>query len=73
MPSGELGFWQVAVRDPQAQLHRDLDLAIDTRGRVTVDVLYTDHDGGQPTITRFVLLADDSERWRCDVTRHWTL
>jgi hypothetical protein len=27
----------------------------------------------QPTITRFVLLPDEDERWRCDVTRHWNI
>jgi hypothetical protein len=73
VPSGDLGFWQAAARDPQSQLYQDLEVAIRTQGRVTVDVLYTDHDGGQPTITRFVLLPDDNKRWRCDVTRHWTL
>jgi hypothetical protein len=26
-----------------------------------------------PTITRFVLLPDGGERWRCDLTRQWTL
>jgi hypothetical protein len=73
IPSGDLGFWQAAARDAQTQLYQDLEVAIHTRGRVTVDVLYTDHDGGQPTLTRFVLLPDNNERWRCDVTRHWTL
>jgi hypothetical protein len=73
VPSGEVGFWQAAARDPESELYRDLEAAIRTSGRVTADLLYTDHEGGQQTVTRFVLLPDESRRWRCDVTRHWTL
>ena len=40
---------------------------------ITVDLLYGDHDGGQPTITRFVVLPEGQDRWRCDVARHWSL
>jgi hypothetical protein len=46
--------------------------ALATAGRVTVDLLYTDHEGGQPAITRFVLLPGADTGWRCDVTRHWS-
>jgi hypothetical protein len=73
VPSGDLGFWQAAQREPGEALHESLSDAIATRGRITVDLLYTDHEGGQPTITRFVLLADGADGWRCDVTRHWSL
>jgi hypothetical protein len=73
--STEGGFWQAALRDPSSDRYADMVEAIDTAGRITVDLLYRDHDGGQPTITRFVMLpdADAGEGWRCDVTRHWTL
>ena len=70
---GDVGFWQAAVRDPGDSHHGDLRAAIATAGRVTVDLLYADHEGGQRTITRFVLLPADGDRWRCDVTRHWSL
>jgi hypothetical protein len=73
VPPGRAGFWQAALRDPGAGAHVAMSQAIRTSGRVTVDLLYGDHDGGQPTITRFVLLPGESERWRCDVTRHWNL
>jgi len=66
------GFWQAALRDPQGRLHKEVAQAIDTGGRVTVDVLYGDHEGGQPSITRFVLLPEEGS-WRCDATRHWSL
>jgi hypothetical protein len=70
---GDAGFWQAALRDPAAELYAHTHDALGSGGRVTVDLLYTDHEGGQPTITRFVLLPDGPERWRCDVTHHWTL
>lgn len=67
------GFWQAALRDPGTQLYEELAEAIETPGRITVDVLYGDHERGQPTITRFVLLPEEAGSWRCDVTRHWSL
>jgi len=73
VPAGDAGCSQAAIRDPHSSLHADLEGAIVSGGRVTADLLYTDHQGGQPTITRFVLLPADGQRWRCDVTRHWTI
>jgi hypothetical protein len=70
--SGSLGFWQAALRDPSDERYRHATEAIQTSGRITVDLLYGDPEGGQPTITRFVLLPGEGERWRCDVTRHWS-
>jgi hypothetical protein len=72
VPSGDVGFWQAARRDPRSDDHAALRTAIATKGRITVDILYTDHEGGQPTVTRFVMLPDDAG-WRCDVTHHWSV
>jgi hypothetical protein len=66
------GFWQAALRDPVTPLYKEIALAVDTGGRVTVDVLYGDQEGGQPAITRFVLLPEAGS-WRCDATRYWNL
>jgi hypothetical protein len=66
------GFWQAALRDPSTRLYQEVTQAIGTGGRVTVDVLYGDHEGGQPSITRFVLLPEAGS-WRYDATRHWSL
>jgi hypothetical protein len=73
IPAGDVGFWQAALRDPHAELYGAVQAAVRGDGRLTVDLLYTDHEAGQPTITRFVLLPEGSEQWRCDVARHWTL
>ena len=70
------GFWQAALRDPAAPVYQETAQAMATGGRVTVDVLYGDHEGGQPSVTRFVLLPDpdpDADAWRCDATRYWSL
>jgi hypothetical protein len=66
------GFWQAALRDPEAVLHKQVAQAIETHGRLTVDLLYGDHEGGQPSVTRFVLLPEAGS-WRCDATRYWSL
>jgi hypothetical protein len=71
--TGRAGFWQAALRDSGTQLYKEVAEAIETPGRITVDVLYGDHERGQPTITRFVLLPEEASSWRCDVTRHWSL
>ena len=71
--TGRVGFWQAALRDPGAPLFAATAEALDTAGRITVDILYGDHEGGQPTITRLVLLPDDASVWRCDATRYWNL
>lgn len=66
------GFWQAALRDPLTPLYKEIALAVETGGRITVDVLYGDHEGGQPSVTRFVLLPEAGS-WRCDATRYWSL
>jgi hypothetical protein len=72
IPSGNVGFWQAALRDAGEERYQQVDEALRSAGRVTVDLLYTDHEGGQPAITRFVLLPGGDAGWRCDVTRHWS-
>ena len=71
--AGDLGFWQAALRDPTVELYTALSSAITSLGRVTIDLLYGDIEGGQSTITRFVLLPSEQDKWRYDVTHHWHL
>jgi hypothetical protein len=72
IPTGSVGFWQAALRDSNDERYEPVSEAIRTGGRVTIDLLYSDHEGGQQTITRFVLLPGDDTGWRCEVTRHWS-
>jgi hypothetical protein len=71
--SGETGFWQAALRDPSSPHFRAVQDALDSRGRLTVDLLYGDLEEGQPTITRFVLLPNADGTWHCDVAHHWRI
>ena len=70
---GDQGFWQGALRDPVDPLFIDVQKAIEARERVSVDVLYGDHEGGQRTITRFALWPAGEDSWLTTTTRHWNL
>lgn len=73
VPAGDLGFWQGTYRDradPGFDAARD---AIIERRPVTIDLLYGDHEGGQRTISRFVLAPDDDGGWMASASRHWNL
>ena len=39
----------------------------------SVDLLYGDHEGGQPAISRFNLVPEGDGSWFCTVVFHWTL
>jgi hypothetical protein len=56
VPPGGLGFWQGALRDPSEQVYADFAQAASDRQPVTIDVLYTDMNGGQRTVTRMSVL-----------------
>jgi hypothetical protein len=71
--AGEYGYWQGTFRDasdPQYELAR---LAVKNREPMTVDVLYGDHDGGQRTIGRFVMLPVREDGWLVSHSRQWNL
>jgi hypothetical protein len=74
VPSGDFGFWQGAMRDSADPLFDELKQAATDRTRITVDLLYGDHEGGQRTVSRFSLLPvepDDGELiWLATVARH---
>jgi hypothetical protein len=56
VPSGDVSFWQAALRDPSDELYAPVREAIASGGPLSVDLLYGDHDGGQRTITRFYMI-----------------
>jgi hypothetical protein len=77
VPAGDVGYWQSAIRgreDPQRDAIAGMISAGDS---ITVELLYSDHEGGQPTISRFVLYREPDdppeEPWRADVIRHWSV
>jgi hypothetical protein len=73
VPAGDTGFWQGAVREPDDSFRASLREAFLAGDLLTVDLLYGDHEGGQRTISRFILTREDDDQWRCGVVRHWVL
>jgi hypothetical protein len=70
---GDTGFWQGAVRSYDDPYREVFMRTMADREALTVDLLYGDHEGGQRTITRFVLTPIHEDRWLCTAARHWNL
>jgi hypothetical protein len=73
IPAGDAGFFQGAYRDPNEPGFDHLRDLIDNRRDFVVDMLYGDYEGGQRTISRFLLNPIDDERWFAQVVRHWNV
>jgi len=72
IPAGDVGMWQGALRNPDDPLRAAVAEAIDARGALSIELLYTDQVGGQRTITRFGL-TPAGDTWLGSVNRHWSL
>jgi uncharacterized iron-regulated membrane protein len=64
IPAGEVGVWRGAIRDADDPELANMVRAVEERGRIFVDLLYGDYEGGQRTIARFGLLVDGEEEPR---------
>ncbi len=73
VPAGGTGYWEAAVRDPNDALHPELLGALRERQPVRFDLLYGDQQGGQRTISRFIVLPAGEDAWYCQAARHWNL
>ncbi len=77
IPAGDVSFWQGAVRDGDDVFHAGLVAAIQERRRFAIELLHSDHEDGQRTISLFSVIPrdarDDPEQWLCSVARHWNL
>jgi hypothetical protein len=73
--TGDVGFWQAAIRETSDPLYRPLRSAIDERRRFLIAVLYSNDEGDQRAITGFVVTppADEGSQWFCAVGRHRNL
>jgi uncharacterized protein (DUF2141 family) len=70
--TGDAGFWQAAIRDPEDPLYAGLRETIEQRHPLLIDILYTNDEGDQRAITRFVVVPpeDEGTHWFCSVGRH---
>jgi hypothetical protein len=81
IPAGDSGYWQGALRDPDAPGYDEVRESLENGGPIQVDLLYGDHEGGQRAIARFVIApwptADDrppiDNPMRAIVVRYWTV
>jgi hypothetical protein len=73
IPPGELGFWQGALRDPSDELFKAATDAMLERRPLTLDLLYSDVQGGQRTVSRFALRPVGQEEWLATIGRHFAL
>jgi hypothetical protein len=70
IPPGDVAFWQGALRDPGTELQETTTRAV-AGGELGLDLLYRDHEGEQPTISRFALVQDeDGSRWLVTLGSH---
>jgi hypothetical protein len=74
VPAGDAGYWHSAIRDREDPRVPALSRAIAEHEFIFVDLFYGDHEGGQPTVTRFGLRPGEEDRvWRATAVRHTRL
>lgn len=71
--SGDVGYWQGTIRDQHDPAFAAVARSILERHSLTVDLLYGDFEGGQRTVSRFLLTPRDDAQWMSTVSRHWRL
>jgi hypothetical protein len=71
----DTGFWQGTFRDSSEPGFAEAAQVIRDREAFTVDILYTDAEGGQRIITRFSMIPAKRAKdgWLSAVSRHWSL
>jgi hypothetical protein len=74
---GDIGFFQGALRDPEAEEFTAARKGIEARDMLTIQLLYTDHQGGQRVVTQLNFYAreheDGNTSWFVSTSRHWNL
>jgi hypothetical protein len=73
LSGGDRGYWLGALRDPDDPAFGEARAAIEERSPITIDLLYGDHEGGQRTVSRFVIVPTRDDLWFVIVARHWNL
>jgi hypothetical protein len=76
IPAGDSGYWLGALRDPSDASYVEVRRAIEQKQPLQIDIMYSDYEGGQRTIARFVLnrWPDDEVRGkRASVLRYWNV
>ena len=69
----DVGFWQAAIRDRDDPEYGALLEAVRGSRVFAIELLYSDHEGGQRAIGRFAVAPVKESVWLCSVVRHWNL
>lgn len=72
IPSGDIGMWQGALRNPDDPKRSGVIDAIERSQPITVELLYSDLVGRERTISRFGLVPT-KDTWIASLNRHWFL
>ncbi|HYX86427.1 MAG TPA: hypothetical protein VE777_15760, partial [Gaiellales bacterium] len=73
VPVGDIGFWQGVFREPKAEEFNAVETTIRTHQSFMVDLLYSDHEGGQRVVSRYALTPIDDGDWIASAGRHWNI
>jgi hypothetical protein len=73
VPANGSGYWEGALRDEADPLHKQFVETLADREPFTVDVLYGDQDGGQRTVSRFMVMPGGEDIWYSQAVRHWNI
>jgi hypothetical protein len=71
--SGDIGFWQAAIRDEADPDYGWLRRCIVERSIFLIELIYSDAEGGQRAVGLFTLAPGQDHHWLCSVVRHWNL
>ena len=70
--SGDVGFWQGALRDPATDQFKAVAAAVEAGDPMMLSVLYGDWEGGQRVISVFAL-RHVNDRWLTSTGRHYNV
>lgn len=75
VPPGDENMWLGAIRTADDPDRATVERALAAHESLFIDLMYGDQEGGQRTISRFVVSQDpaDPDAWMCGVVRHWYL
>ena len=70
--SGDLGFWQGALRDPASAQFKAVSAAVEASDPMMLSILYGDWEGGQRVITQFAV-RHANDKWLTTTGRHFNV
>jgi len=71
--AADTGLWQGAIRDTGDPDFAALTQAIADHDTISIDIQYSDQDGGQHIVSRFALTYRDKDDRLTSTVRHWHL